>query len=249
MSGAGAIALFVALAPAPAQDEVPKTYALPADGSAVVLSLDWRMIGVPRESERPHLEVRADGTLVVPDRTGGDAHQVDRLAPDELQALLRFVLDEHALLAFEEDAVIAALPPARCGTGVQATVVAVDLPGRGGEARFEALETLAPFHPGIEALQHFHAAVVRLRGLMNAVRAGGRERAAELLALANERVAAAHAGLAPLTLDDVRGVGTPGERTIVRIDRREGERGHLFVTILVDGGDAPRIVVSLERGA
>ncbi len=245
------VALALLAAPARGQDaETPAPrYALPDDPAAVVLSLDWRGgYAPPRESERPQLEVRADGTLVVPDRSGGDAHLTDRLSPDELQELLRFALDERRLLAFDAERVAAQI--ARHDDvlvlveDAATTVVAVDLPGHRGEARFDALDLFAREHPDVRALQDLHAVSRRLQGLMFAVQAGGRASMDRLLAAANAKLVAREPQLAPLGLADVTHVGRAQDGTMtVRLVRRLEEDRHLVVTVTAPAEGQPSVEV------
>ena len=260
-----AAALAAALAAPQDPALAPRTFALPDDPRAVVLSYDWRdgTYTWDRETERPYLEVYADGTIVAPDRSGGDAHLVDRLAADELQELLRFVIDEQGLLEFRDTYVAgkilrpdiveyrsSELPPT--------VAVAIDLPQHRGEARYARARQLARQYPEIGELVSFAAVEARLDGLRTQLRLGGRERASELLAVVNEQIAAEAPELAPLAWDDVP--ATFGRRAVtyvyiealiderrVRFERVEGDGSVLAATLSIPGDGEPSVHIELER--
>ncbi len=259
------IALSAALAVP--QDSVAqsRTFALPDDPRAVVLSYDWPLLWGERPPERPFLEVRADGTLVAPDRSGGSTHLVDRLDPEELQALLRFVVDEHHLLEFRATDVAAKVPRRRKSLRMcvqtlpgPTVAVAVDLPAHRVVATYTDARAVARRYPEIEELVSFAAVEARLEGLSTQLWLGGRERASELLAVVNEQLAAEDPELAPLTWDDVptptvvgravRMISDPLSRErCVQLERVERDGSRLVARLRVPGDGEPSVRIELER--
>jgi len=88
----------------------------------------------------------------------------------------------------------------------------------------------------------------RLRGLMFAVQAGGCERAAELLARVNERLAAEHVGVAPLELEDVYRVDRAEDGTVtVHLSRGGGESGWVAATVAAPREGEPEVSLDVHR--
>ncbi|HEB53199.1 MAG TPA: hypothetical protein ENI87_08100 [bacterium] len=177
----------------------PTHYALPRDPKAVVLTLDYTGgSGPPRRGTKPYFEVRADGSMVVRDVSGapGKAEVTGRMSPEQLQALLHFVVAEQRLTDWNEEAVGRALqgfqsPELRAPrvTETSTSVVKLSLPNHEVTARFAALWITAPRFPRIAELQSLFAVESRLRHRAAVVLVGGEKQAEALRTEANAALA------------------------------------------------------------
>lgn len=233
------IAIALLLAP-PQEPQDQPAWRLPEDPRAVVLSLDYRGgFGPPRRSEEPYLEVRADGSLRVPDRTGGRDHRTAELAKRELRDLIDFVVEEQRLLEFDAREARRAMAESAGGEvpavmDAGEVVVAVRLRDRRGEARFEALRLHARTFPGVDSLQRLAAVERRLRSLRCLVQLGGHQAVERLLERARSELSEEWPGeVPPLSSGDLDHVteNEDGSRT-VRLER-DREDGVLRVTLRV----------------
>ena len=75
-------------------DVKPVAHKLPADGKAAVVTMDVKGGRILHKGTAPALTVSADGSLIVGDLWGGDRRVEGKINSDDLQALLRFILDE-----------------------------------------------------------------------------------------------------------------------------------------------------------
>ncbi|MEM9303925.1 MAG: hypothetical protein AAGE01_17555 [Pseudomonadota bacterium] len=179
---------------------------LPADPTAVVLTLDFRSDRVPRVSDAPSLSIHADGRIVMPQTYVHIPAYEGRMSPAELDALLAFVVREQRFGEYDEKTVAAkraAAPfdPLRPNTQHRTeTVITVNLPG--------LEKSIAVVEPDLEApipeIVRFLAVERRLERVMSVTKLGGRDEAMQWLQLANERLAAEHPDAAPFEFEDLR---------------------------------------------
>jgi len=196
-------------------------WTLPQDPDAIVLSLDFQGgYGPRRRNPAPYLEVRADGGLRAPDRTGGKQDLHGKLSPKELQELLEFVVDEERIFDFDSGRVLAAMREAKGDAfpvimDAADTVVTVRLEGRRKVVRLNALEYYARVCPKVAELQRFEAVRRRLGAILCVVQLGGDAKAAALLVRVNASLAAKWPDQEPLGTGDLSSVrlARDGSRT------------------------------------
>ena len=90
--GTASLAGYHTLAGSRLSDGTATPVGLPEDPWAVVVMWDYRQPGVQRNTDKPQLQVRAEGTVVACDPTGKQVEE--RLSPPQLQKLLRFAIHE-----------------------------------------------------------------------------------------------------------------------------------------------------------
>ena len=244
---APALVLLLSCPAAHAQEKL----VLPNDPDAVVLSLDFQGGYAPkRKNQAPYLEVRADGSLRVPDRSGGEPDLVGKLSPKELKELLDFVIDEQRILDFDAERVQAAMRAAK-GKALPVvcdaadTVITVVLAGRRKEARLNALEYYARACPKVEELQRLAAISRRLRTIMCVVQLGGEKEVAKLLIHANAALAAKWPSAKPLVTRDLSSVMLARDGARTAWLQRRGENETLSATLRVS--PEGEVEVELQR--
>jgi len=215
-------------------------YELPEDRSAVVLSLDYQGgFAPPRRAQGPYVEVLADGTLRVPDRTGAGRDGKELLTPEELQELLRFAIETHRIVEFDAERAREEL--SRAGDLPQIadapdTVVALALPRHRVVARFNGLEFFATEAPQVTDLARLYAVSQKLRWWMHVVQAGGRERVRELAKIASEHLARAAPEAAPLAIDELSSVLVHEGSSTVYFERNaQGVRTRVVLEVPAQG--------------
>lgn len=241
-------AAFCILLPCAAQGSEPqgkKPYTLPPNPEAVVLVLEYEGGRTPpRKSDEPYFEIRADGSMVVRDVYGlSDKPEIaGKLSPAQLQALLRFVIEEHGLTEWDEDAVERAVTEHVENGGsvplvadAPTSVVKLALPFHSVTARLYALGIVAPSLPEIAEIQSLLAVERRLRHQASIVVAGGREAAEAMRERANAALAAKFAERKPFALTELTTAHRSRDGTLhatfLRSREQDGKRMQLWATV------------------
>jgi len=191
-----ALALLVLL-PALATAAEP---ALPAQG--VVFRLTRAGLG---EKPAPEVEILADGTV----RLAGQATKA-KLPKSELEALLAFVVTTKSFFQYDENAVGRAIARREsggmCGVGVTTTGVTVVTAAKQATRKQMLLETYAGTYGDIAGLVDLRDIARRLRFEGELAKAGGRQRVAWWLKIANARLKKREPKEKPLAIETFEGV-------------------------------------------
>jgi len=206
----------------------PTTYPLPAEGPVVVLE----STGTRRP--QPPLVILPDGTMT-------SSAGATRLAPDDLQALLRSLIEEERFLDIDGDAVKLAIHQENSQRGsalavLHAPTTAIELRLRDRSHRVEvhALQFEASAHPDIDALQRLARIQRRIVRDFSVALLGGPRRAADYAALATAELRRHHAERAPFTLRDLAAAGRRPDGSLVAHFRRDESATELsYVVVLV----------------
>jgi len=182
-------------------------YTLPADGDAAVLMMDDRGGMMRRVSEEPLLIVQADGTVRLGAPYGTRQALVMKISGDEMQALLRTVLETHAFEKVDVEKIkkqIAGKERRVHISDAGLPVVEVTLPKHKHRAEMYAMQFQARQHPDIAELQDFAAVVLHLERFMGVQYAGGADGVAKRLEAINKALAAKHKDAPALEAKDLR---------------------------------------------
>jgi len=157
---------------------------LPADGSAVVIMVDWRggLLRRPRKNTNPALTVRADGRVTVLVDDQGIAPDLERNIPaDKIQELLRFIVIDQKFFANDLTSeeiwrAIRAEVGRRGGGSIWAdvpdTVIRIKTADAEKEIIFNGVGQAARDYPSVAALGRLLAVETRLRRFLEEVRSG-----------------------------------------------------------------------------
>jgi hypothetical protein len=204
-------ALFMPTAPATAA-EAPKSvgYELPAPPNVPVIVYDSEGGMLPGQTREPLLTIRADHTVILGNPSGQGKRIETRIAPEDLQALLRFIVADNRFFEFDAKQVETQILEEQRKTGrlfliadAPVTVIRVQLKDQEHEARQYGLGLAAKVYPAIEPLQRLAAIQKRLDRYASLVRAGGTKGLAAELRLANHELAQRYPAIKALTADDL----------------------------------------------
>ena len=233
-------------------DVVKPTIELPKDPKTPVLVLDYKGGFRPGGADDgqpavPHLTIRADGTVVIAHGLGLGKHLEYKLANDELQALLRFVVVDNQFFDHDAKKVEAALaasgkPPVLDDA---TTVLRVKTAAKEHEVSQYALANTAENHKNIKALAQLRAIDVRLQRLMNQVRAGGKTALDGIVKTANEHLKKQLPDAAALTAADLQeaSVHPNGDKQVNFYRLGEGPGAFVLVKMLLPAAGAPKVEV------
>jgi len=211
-------ALFVSvLLPSTSYPQAKRDIPLPQDKSAAVVTLDFRGgFGPPRQDSRPPLTIFADARVRVVDTAGTVSPLETKMSAEELQDLLRFAIDDHKFFDFDEAMatreVLAESKKAEFSFAVSdgiETVIRIRTAEQEHEARFYVLSDHARAYPDAKLVRDLQAVEERLSHLLNIVRAGGRDRIAEVLKAANDYLKTAYPAVPAVSEDDFLYVRQP----------------------------------------
>lgn len=210
----------------------------PREGRADVIVYDIEGGGAARVKHEPLLRIRADNSVVLGNRSGSGSRADIRISDDELQDLLRFIVEQNRFFDFDAEAVNAAILNGVRGSVFQMrdaplTVIRVQLRNRQGEARFYALSAAARRHPEIAALQRLSAIEKRLKTFMAWINVGGKPGAEAVLKRINERLRIEHPAIQALSTTDLDSafVYPDGGRRAIFVRRRLDETGQLLENV------------------
>ncbi|MCB9892700.1 MAG: hypothetical protein H6833_13690 [Planctomycetes bacterium] len=234
------------LVPVVGAQEEPPRFQLPKDPKAIVLSLDY--VGgftPPRKTEDPYLRVLADGTMIAPPIFQEGEARTGKLSADELQTLLRFVVEEQKLLAWDAEAVQRDIRKRQVPmlADASSTVVFLQLKDRKVEASQYALGMYvtesSPFvkeGEAIPALVRLYAVERRLMHWHAIVLGGDPERVKGLLARLNQQRSEGHAEGPAFRLEDLtKGMFRPNGIQLYFERSQDGGRWRGDVQVPVEG--------------
>ena len=185
-----------------------KTYALPKDAGAEVIVLQYSGgFTPPRKNNDPDLTIRAGGTVILGAPFGSKKRLETKIPLDQLQELLRFILDEQDFAKFDAEKVQTLINKQGkliAVSDASTTVVRVHAGGKKLEGKYYALSMMARQFPKIKPLAQFSAVQRRLERLRAEIYAGGKKGLAKHLELANKELAAKHAEVPKLIAADLQ---------------------------------------------
>ncbi len=212
---------------------------LPRDPKAVVITLDHQGGGMKRADPEPVLAIHADGSVVVGNPFAIGKRVEAKIPVAEVQALLRYIVQEQHFFDFDEAKAKAAIADEvkKKGMGIgvggaSTTVIRVKTAAKEHEAKYYGLAAFAQHYKDIKALTQLAAVERRLQRVMYESLAGGPNTIAKLLAVANERLKKDYPDARPLTTADLEFARWHAGDLTVRFFRR-GERPDLFVAATV----------------
>lgn len=206
-----------------AEDKAKKTYKLPKDPKATVISFDFKGGFTPRRLKaEPALSILADGTVQMPDRFGFSKDVSGKISQKELQALLRFAIEENKFFSFDAAKVKEKVKKASVGRPIArvadapSSVIEIKLAGKSHKASYYALGLAANQFKTVAELQQLFAIQKRLNVLMNLTRLGGEKGLKAALKHANDELKKKYPKAKPLTADDLRSVNIrkDGKKTV-----------------------------------
>ncbi|MHC4954475.1 MAG: hypothetical protein ACYTGZ_11355 [Planctomycetota bacterium] len=235
-----AAAIVFALATACSSVAAPR-FDLPEDPAAEIIVLEREGGLAARGEQRPPLlRLQADGTL----HTRGGTAQI---APDRIQDLLGYIVDDQRFFEIDSEALRLAVHQSnsRYGSAVvimdaPTTRVDVRLRARSHSVSQYALAFTAQRHSEIDELRRLAAIEKRLIRFVAVTHLGGVEAAESMLALANNRLYLDHPTVAPLTLDSLATAGTRRDGARVAHFRRAASATSVTIATVTmpEGGGA-----------
>ena len=199
-----AVASMAALAVA---EEKPKTHTLPKDAATPVIVYDATGGMILRVNNEPLLEVLADGTVKAGDPWGQGRKVEGKISAEELQGLLRFILDQQKFS--EITAKDLQLPAGMMVTDASTTTLTVDADGNQQHLSGRAVETVARRAGPNSPAARFETIVRRLDNLINVTKLGGAAATQKLLDAANAALKADHPKDGQVAAEDILRVSVP----------------------------------------
>ncbi len=185
-----------------------KPHKLPADKKATVVSLDYRGgFTPPRLNASPTLSILADGTVLIPKNYEGQKAFEGKLAPDELQELLDFIVVKNEFFAYDPKAVQAKLNkggPRPIVADAATVVIKVSCDDTTKEASQYALGFGSDT---VKEVGQLVAIKNRLERVRSVIQLGGPEKLAKWVDLANKQLKADFPQVKPLSADDLQSGG------------------------------------------
>ena len=196
---------------ASAVEEKQTVYRLPMEPESVVISYDEQNgFTLPRQNEAPLLSILADGTVQMPDAFGTSRDVTGKISKDELQTLLRFIIEENKFFEYDADKVKAKMEEAQKQREIPQIADAPDsvfeirTADKKHSVRHYALGEAGEYKE-IEELQQLSAIHRRLNKLMSETRVGGKAGIEKLLKLANVELNEQHPDIKPLSAENFAG--------------------------------------------
>jgi RNA polymerase sigma factor (sigma-70 family) len=224
---------------------------LPPDGDAVVVR--WEAIdGVSRMRHR--LTVRADGRVeaLAPSPAGPEPPVQGRLAEEELQDLLRFIVHDQEFFAFNARTIDRDLRRAYVYGEVLdspydrvTTRVRVRTADREHDANWHQLASAAVLFPEADRLHQLVRVERRLRNVLMVLMAGGPERVAPLADWATRQLRQTYPDLAPFTAAHLSHYAPSADGSGARFAFTHGDKlepaGYFSATVLVPDRGTPTL--------
>ncbi len=180
-----AAAMFVS-AVCIAADEKPKTYTLPKDAATPVIVMDHKGGMIMRKSDEPFLQVMPDGAVIVGDPWGAGRKVEGKITGDELQSLLRYVMEEQKF--GEIQAADLRMKGRMVVMDAATTTISVQVDGAKQELAGRAVEMVAQQNGENSPAAHFVAVNMKLNDLANVIKLGGTKELAKFLDAANAKL-------------------------------------------------------------
>jgi hypothetical protein len=196
------------------------------------------------------LRVHADGALRL---RNGEA----RVAPGEVEELLRFIVEEQRFFEIDPQALRLAMHQAnsRYGSAVvvvdgATTTIEVTQRGRHHAVEQYALAFSAQRYSEVAALRRLAAIEHHLIRFGAVAHLGGDAVAQRMLRAANEQLAVVFPAVAPLTLEDLATAGTRRDGALVAHFRRDASATSVtLATVVQVAGEKPTARVTSNEGS
>ncbi len=151
-----------------------------SESEAEVITMDLRGgYGVFRKDHRPLLTILADGTVRVVNRSDKAPEIEAKISAEELQDLLRFVIEDQHFFDFDSVTARQELMAEEDKIGQHMTVsdgemtmIRIRTAERDHQAEFYALHDYATEYPGVKQLANLSSVQDRLLHLFNEIKAG-----------------------------------------------------------------------------
>lgn len=151
-------------------------FELPTDANAVILIYDRSGGMLVDQRRQALLSISAAGIVTITDPTSVSLTHQGILAPDELQALLSFILTDQSFLSLQTDSINTEIKAVQQQTGkmfvvadAPTTSISIELPAYQHQVQFYALDMMSRQYPEIASLQNLRAVQSRLQQLINDV--------------------------------------------------------------------------------
>jgi len=238
--------------------EPSNDFALPADPSTIVLSLEYGGgLPMPQQKEfkpTPYVRIQADGKVI----TGGSSARATvaemQLTQAELQQLLSSIIAEDKLLEIRQgeiDEAIKATGERIMVADAPTTTLTVKLADKEVRLRQYASRMVKSQFPQVESLQRFVRSENRLQHLHSVALLGGNDAMREILAAVNEAIGAKSADLPTMDPDCLQSVQRdPAGKlfaTWERAGKIAGEEKRFTVWVEVDQKGQRKIEISQPR--
>ena len=201
-------------------------YDLPEDGPVIVLDRK----GAKRA--QPPLVIKQNGVM----RSAAGETSIDS---DQLQTLLRFLIEEQRFLDIDSEAIKLAIHQENSQRGsalailhAPTSVLTLNLRDRVHSVEVHALQFEAKAHPKIESLQRLALIQRRIIREFSVALLGGEQRARRLCDLASAELKLRHPQRAPFTLTDLAAAGRRKDDSLVAHFRRD-ETATTFSYVIV----------------
>lgn len=243
------------------QDEAPAKYELPENGNAVIFAYDLQNgFTPPRQNLAPVLLIRANGRVEMPSLYGEGRDIKGQLSETELQAFLRFLIEENKFVEFDARIVQGKIEQIRARKKVPQiadapdTVISLQIPGHSHSVRQPAVGMPAEFKE-VTALQQLLSIRRAVNRLMSETRVGGKSGIAKLLATVNEKLKIEHPDVAPLSTSDFSGSYVRQDAAICATVSRPGRGADgkpdgtyvTAVTVMPMGSDLPEVKLRVKN--
>ena len=241
-----------------AQGEKTDPYALPENGNEVIFVYDLKNgFTLPRQNNAPVLLIRANGKVEMPSLYGEGRDIKGELSEKELQAFLKFVIEENEFVEFDANTVQGQIEAIREKrqvpqiADVPDTIIELKIPGHSQSVRQPAVGMPSEFAE-ITSLQQLLAIRKGVDRLMSEMRVGGKQGIKKLLGPINKKLKEEYPDVAPLKASDFSGSYLKQDGSISAIVSRpgrgsDGKPNGTYVTgmaVISRGSDKP--VVSLR---
>jgi hypothetical protein len=192
--------------------------------------------------------------MTVTDRSGRFADIESILSREQVQELMRFIVNDQKFFTINSADIRAAIDAEnrRTRTGMAVadaadTFVRVKTADKESDLRFNAVSVFARWYPTIQELKQFSAVETRLRFLFEESRAGGRQAVEAALAEANTYLKQQNPTLAALAVENyLRTLESPDGRKSMQFLRDEGDGANLVVTVQYIAGQQPRVTTQTQ---
>ncbi len=233
-------------------------YALPENGNEVIFAYDLQNgFTPPRQNNAPVLLIRANGTVEMPSLYGEGRDIKGKLSAKELQAFLKFVIDENKFLDFDASRVQGQIEEIREKRQVPQiadapdTIIDLKIPGHTQSVRQPAVGMPSEFKE-VKSLQQLLAIRKGVNQLMSETRVGGKKGIKSLLGPINKKLKEEYPDVAPLKVSDFSGSYLKQDGSISATISRPGKGSNgnpngTYVTgiaVIARGSEVP--VVSLR---
>lgn len=192
------------------QDQSAIRHTLPKDPKEVVIRLDFRGGQTPRQNADPHLVITADGTVLIGAPYGISKPIRSTISQEEIQAILRFAIDENRFFDFDAQKVKAEVSAAAVSCGRSLAIadastisIRIQADGKDYTVEYYGLTLTARQYPDIRELQQLKAIQKRLQHLMSVIRSGGKQNLEEYLKAANAHLRQKFPKMDPLGIGDL----------------------------------------------